>query len=118
MKPEISYEEFQKLDIRVASILTAEAVPKTDRLIKLTLDIGEDQPRTVVAGIRGFYPPEELIGCNVAYLANLAPRKIRGIESRGMILAAFAEEYGNISGLALLTVSDLTDKVMPGARVG
>jgi methionyl-tRNA synthetase len=86
-KPEISYEEFDKMDIRVAKILHAERVPKTDKLIKLELDTGIDK-RTVVSGIAEFFKPEDLPGKQVSLLANLAPRKIRGIESHGMILLA------------------------------
>jgi len=75
------------MDLRTATILAAEAVPKTDKLLKLTLDTGIDQ-RTVVSGIAQFYKPENIIGQQVCLLVNLAPRKIKGIESQGMILMA------------------------------
>lgn len=84
-KPEITYEEFDRMDVRVARILHAERVPKTDKLIKLELDTGIDK-RTVVSGIAEYFDPEKLTGKQVSLLANLAPRKIRGIESHGMIL--------------------------------
>lgn len=87
IKPETSFDDFTKMDIRTATILEAEAVPKTDKLLKLLLDTGVDK-RTVVSGIAGFYKPESIIGQKVCLLANLAPRKIKGIESEGMILMA------------------------------
>lgn len=86
-KPETSFDEFSKMDIRVGTILQAERVPKTDKLLKLLIDTGIDQ-RTVVSGIAGSYKPDEIIGKQVSILINLAPRKIKGIESQGMILMA------------------------------
>jgi methionyl-tRNA synthetase len=89
-KAETTFDDFNKMDIRVATILQAERVPKTDKLLKLLLDTGIDQ-RTVVSGIASWYDPEKIIGQKVVMLANLAPRKIKGIESRGMILMAESE---------------------------
>ena len=86
-KASVSYDDFSKMDIRTATILAAEAVPKADKLLKLKLDVGGVE-RTVVSGIAMHYSPEELPGKNVVILANLEPRKIRGIESQGMILMA------------------------------
>jgi len=86
-KSPISYEDFAKLDIRVATILEAEKVPKTKRLVKLLVDTGIDQ-RTVVSGIAEYFEAENLIGRKISILANLEPRKIKGIESQGMILLA------------------------------
>ena len=86
-KPETSFDDFSKMDIRVGTILEAERVPKTDKLLKLRIDTGIDQ-RTVVSGIAGNYKPEDIIGQRVSILVNLAPRKIKGIESQGMILMA------------------------------
>jgi methionine--tRNA ligase beta chain len=105
----ISYEDFIKLDLRVAEIVSAEPVEKTDRLVKLQLDAGDpDELRTVVAGIREHYTPESLVGKKVAYLANLKPRKLRGIMSQGMILAAAIEtEEHRITALSLLTPDSL-----------
>jgi methionyl-tRNA synthetase len=85
IKSETTFDDFAKMDIRTATILHAEAVPKTDKLLKLLLDTGVDK-RTVVSGIAAFYKPEDIIGHKVCLLANLAPRKIKGIESQGMIL--------------------------------
>jgi methionyl-tRNA synthetase len=86
-KPEVTFEDFQKMDIRVATILEAERVPKTKKLLKLKLDTGIDE-RTVVSGIAEYYEPEKIIGQQVCLLANLAPRDIKGIQSQGMILMA------------------------------
>ncbi len=86
-KPETSFDDFSKMDIRIGTIVEAERVPKTDKLLKLLIDTGIDK-RTVVSGIAGSYKPEEIIGQQVSILVNLAPRKIKGIESQGMILMA------------------------------
>ena len=83
----ISIDEFAKVQFRVAEVTAAELVPKTDRLLKLTLQVG-DEERTVVSGIAEHYQPEDLVGRRLVVVANLAPAKLRGIESRGMILAA------------------------------
>jgi methionyl-tRNA synthetase len=88
---EITIEDFQKLDLRAAKVLQAEAVPKTEKLLKLTLDLGGEQ-RTVISGIAGAYAPADLIGRTVLYFANLKPAKIRGVLSQGMILAAGGEK--------------------------
>jgi methionyl-tRNA synthetase len=87
MKETIEYEDFAKLDLRVGTILEAEKVPKADKLLKLLVDIGSEK-RTVVSGIAMHFAPEEIIGKQVTLVANLAPRKMRGIESQGMILMA------------------------------
>jgi methionyl-tRNA synthetase len=87
MKPEIQFDDFAKLDLRVGTILEAEKVPKADKLLKLLVDIGTEK-RTVVSGIAEHFKPEEVVGKQVTLVANLAPRKMRGIESQGMILMA------------------------------
>lgn len=86
-KEDITFEEFSKMDVRVGTILEAEKVPKTKKLLKLKIDTGIDH-RTVVSGIAEYFEPEKVIGQQVCILVNLAPRKIRGIESQGMILMA------------------------------
>jgi methionyl-tRNA synthetase len=93
-KPETSFDEFSKMDLRVATILEAERVPKTDKLLKLKIDLGFEQ-RTIVSGIAHCYEPDKIIGQQVIIIANLAPRKIKGIESKGMILMAEDKE-GNL----------------------
>ena len=85
MKDEINFEDFTKIDLRTATILEAEKVEKADKLLKLKVDTGIDV-RTVVSGIAESFSPEEIIGKQVMILLNLAPRKIRGIESQGMLL--------------------------------
>ncbi len=83
-KPNISFEDFQKMDIRTGKIIAAEKVAKTKKLLKLTVDTGIDQ-RTIVSGIAEYYAPEEIVGKQVSVLVNLAPKELKGIESCGMI---------------------------------
>lgn len=87
----IGFEDFMKVELRVGKILTAERIPKADKLLKLGVDLAEAEPRTIAAGIAEHYEPEALVGKNVIVAANLAPRTIRGVESRGMLLAGGGE---------------------------
>lgn len=87
-KPTISFDEFAKVDLRVARIVKAENHPSADKLLKLQLDDGSGTTRQICAGIRGYYEPDTLVGRLIIIVANLAPRTIRGEESRGMLLAA------------------------------
>ena len=87
-KPEISYDDFGKLDIRVGTVIAAEQIPDTDKLLKCTVDFGDFGMRTIVSGIALFRKPEEIIGKQLPYIVNLAPRMLRGVESQGMLLAA------------------------------
>jgi methionyl-tRNA synthetase len=96
------------MDLRAAKVLGAERVPKADKLLKLTLDLGGEQ-RTVVSGIAPAYAPEAMVGRTVIYLANLPPKKIRGVESQGMILAA-----GDADVLGLSAVDR---DVPPGTKI-
>ena len=109
-KAEVTFDDFQKMDIRVSTILDAEKVAKTKKLLKLTIDTGIDK-RTIVSGIAEYYTPEQLVGRQVLVLANLAPREIKGIESRGMIL--MAED-----ALGRLVLVQPEDKTMSGAMIG
>ena len=95
IKPEISYEEFEKLDLRAAKVLAAERVPKSNKLLKLTVEI--DGERQIVAGMGKDYSPEEIVGKTIVVVANLKPAKLMGVESRGMLLATDTQE-----GLTLL----------------
>ena len=104
----VSFEDFQKLELKVARVEAAEPVLGSDKLLKLTVDAGTEK-RTLVAGIAEFYESEELIGKNIIILANLEPKTIRGVDSQGMLLAA--DEAGKVS---LLTVDG---GASPGTRV-
>lgn len=107
---EISIEDFEKIDLRVAKVLSAEKVKNADKLLKLELEVG-DETRTVVSGIAEYYKPEDLIGKNLVLVANLKPVKLRGILSQGMILAASDDE----DNLVLVTVDDT---IKSGSQVG
>jgi methionyl-tRNA synthetase len=95
----ITIDDFLKTDLRVAEIKACEDLPGADKLYKLTIDIGEE--RTIVAGIKQYYTKEELIGKKIAVAANLEPRKLRGVMSHGMLLAASNEENTSIVLLTL-----------------
>jgi len=88
LSPEIAFDDFAKLDLRVAEVLQSESIPEADRLLKLTLSLGGDETRTVFAGIKAAYKPEDLVGRNVIMVANLAPRKMKFGVSEGMVIAA------------------------------
>jgi methionyl-tRNA synthetase len=91
-KPEISYDDFAKLEIRIGTVQAAELIPDTDKLLKCTIDFGDFGIRTIVSGIAQFRSPEQIIGKQLPYIVNLAPRMLRGVESQGMLLAAAPEE--------------------------
>ncbi|MGE5653569.1 MAG: methionine--tRNA ligase [Bacillota bacterium] len=95
LKPQITIDDFAKIDLRVAKVLAAERVEKADKLLKLTLEVGPTQ-RTIVAGIAQHYTPEEMVGKTIVVVANLAPAKIRGIESNGMLLAASFDDKSKV----------------------
>lgn len=109
-KEECTFDDFMKMDIRTATVLEAVKVPKTDKLLQLTIDTGIDT-RTIVSGIAEHYTPEEMVGKQICILANLAPRKIKGIESKGMILMA-KDESGKMK---FVTPAEIVDN---GACVG
>lgn len=111
IKETISFDDFEKLDIRVGHVKNCEKVKKANKLLKFTIDDGSGTDRTIVSGIAKFYEPEELIGKDVLFIANLAPRKLMGIESCGMILSA-----ENFDGS--LSVTSLLREVKPGSMVG
>ncbi len=111
VKPEVSFDDFEKLDIRVGHILNCEKVKKSKKLLKFTLDDGSGVERTICSGIAAYYEPEQLIGKDVLFVANFAPRKMMGIESQGMILSAV-----NFDGS--LNVTSLLGTAKPGSQVG
>ena len=104
----VSFNEFKKLDLRVANVLSAEKVEGTDKLIRIQIDLGTET-RQIVAGIAKSYSPEELVGKKIVVVANLEPAVIRGIESNGMLLAASVDDH-----ISLLT---LDRDIEPGAKI-
>jgi len=109
--PMIQYDDFAKVQLRVARVLEVSEHPNADKLIVLKVDLGDEQ-RTICAGIKANYAPEELLGKNIIVVANLAPRKLRGIESHGMLLASHDAQDDTI--VSVLT----TDKLVgPGSSV-
>ena len=111
IKPTVSFEDFEKLDIRVGTIKSCEKVKKANKLLKFTIDDGTGTDRTIVSGIAKFYNPEELIGKQVCFIANFAPRKLMGIESQGMILSAENHDGS-------LSVTRIDREVKSGSQVG
>lgn len=107
----IEIGDFAKVDLRVGQVLSAERVPKADKLLLLKIDLAEEQPRQVLAGIAQFYEPESLIGRKVVVVANLKPRKLRGFESQGMVVAASYGEEGRP------VIATFTEEVPNGARL-
>jgi len=105
----ITIDDFMKVELRVAEVLAAEPVPNANKLLRLTVQVGDDDTRTILAGIAEFYQPEQLVGRQVVIVANLQPRKMRGIESQGMLLAA------DVDGRAILLQPD--SPVPSGAKV-
>jgi len=110
IKKTITFDDFEKLDIRVGHIKNCEKVKKADKLLKFTIDDGSGKDRTIVSGIAKFYNPEKLIGKDVCFIANLAPRILKGIESQGMILSA-ENSNGNLS------ITTIDKVVKPGSEV-
>jgi len=107
----IEIDDFAKVDLRVGTVLSAERVPKADKLLLLKIDLAEEQPRQVLAGIAQYYEPEKLIGRKVVVVANLKPRKLRGFESQGMVVAASYGEEGRP------VIATFTEDVPNGARL-
>ena len=108
IKPQISIDEFAKIDLRAGKILEAERVKKSKKLIQMRIDIGSEQ-RTIVAGIGQHYEPEQLVGKTVVVVVNLQPAKLMGIESQGMVLAGVEEDT--------LCVTTFDKEAAPGAQV-
>ena len=111
IKPVVSYDDFEKLDIRVGKIIPCERVKKANKLLKFTLDDGSGKERTIVSGIAKFYNPEDLVGKSVCFIANFEPRKLMGVTSEGMILSAVDFD----ESLSVITTSK---DVKPGSQVG
>jgi methionyl-tRNA synthetase len=109
--PPITIDDFAKIDLRVAQIVVAERIPKADKLLRLEVDLGTER-RQILSGIAEFYTPEELIGKRIAIIANLAPRKMRGLESHGMLLAASGDDHSSKPILATFS-----DEVALGSKI-
>jgi methionyl-tRNA synthetase len=107
----IDITDFAKVDLRVGEVKTAERIPKADKLLLITVDIGEEKPRQLLAGIAQYYEPETLIGKKIVVVANLKPRKMRGYESQGMLLAASVGDEGKP------VLATFTEDVPNGARL-
>lgn len=111
IKPEVSFDDFEKLDIRVGHVLACRKVKKSKKLLQFTIDDGSGTERTILSGIAAYYEPETLVGKDVLFVANFPPRKMMGIESQGMILSAV-----NYDGS--LSVTTTLGEVKPGSQVG
>ena len=109
----VDFDTFAKSDFRAVKILACEAVPKSKKLLKFTLDDGERKDRVILSGIHEYYEPEELVGKTAIAIVNLAPRKMMGIDSEGMLISAVHEEDGH-EGLNLLMVND---RIPAGAKL-
>jgi methionyl-tRNA synthetase len=107
----IEIDDFAKVDLRVGQVLSAERIPKADKLLLMKVDVGEEQPRQILAGIAQYYEPEKLVGRKVVIVANLKPRKLRGYESQGMVVAASYGEEGRP------VIATFTEDVPNGARL-
>ena len=111
MKPEVAFDTFEKLDIRVGHIKDCQKIKKSNKLLQFTIDDGTGTDRTILSGIAKFYEPEQLIGKDVLFVANFAPRKMMGLESQGMILSA-------VNSDGSLCVTTTLGEVKPGSQVG
>ena len=112
IKDEVSFEDFEKLDLRVGLVKACTRVPKSKKLLQFTIDDGTGKDRTICSGIAAFYEnPQELVGRRILFVANFAPRKMMGIESQGMILSAVDFDES-------LSVVTTTKDVKPGSQVG
>lgn len=109
MEEQINIGDFNKLDLRIAKILTAEKIENSDKLLKLQIDLGYEQ-RQILAGIAQFYEPQKLIGQEIIVLANLQPRVIYGLESRGMLLAAIDTD-------ATIAILKPDKELTPGSKI-
>jgi methionyl-tRNA synthetase len=105
----VTIDEFKNMDLRVGTVLTAEPVPETDKLLRLEVDLGEDRPRQILSGIAEFLKPTEVVGRQFVFIVNLEPRVIRGLVSNGMLLATGdGEDFGLIAP---------TTQVPPGSHI-
>ena len=104
VKPQITIDDFAKIEMKVGQVLSCEKHPKADKLLVSQIDIGEEKPRQIVSGIAGSYKPEQMIGKKVVVITNLASAKLRGVESQGMILAGMGEDQIEVLSVEKLPV--------------
>ncbi|MBP6858057.1 MAG: methionine--tRNA ligase subunit beta [Candidatus Pacebacteria bacterium] len=109
-KDYLTIDEFAKLEARIGLVLSAEAVDGSDKLIRFMLDFGEEKPRQILSGIKAWYEPETLVGKKMLFVINLAPRKMMGLESQGMLMAV-----DGLEGQPVFLIPE--DEVAPGAKV-
>lgn len=110
----ISIDDFHKLEIKIGQIKSAETIEGSDKLLKLSVDFGEESPRQVLSGIKNYFlNPEDLVGKKCAFATNLEPRKMMGLESQGMILAVSGGEGES----AFFSLLETTSNTLPGAQV-
>jgi methionyl-tRNA synthetase len=112
-KPLINYNDFLKLDIKIGLVVKAESIPKSRALLKLSVDLGEVNPRQILAGMAKNFTPEQMVNKKVVVLANLEPRKMMGLDSNGMILAADLDD----KPFLLTLTDDVKDQVPPGTPI-
>jgi methionyl-tRNA synthetase len=113
----INIEEFKKIDIAVGKILSAEKVPETDKLLKLSVDLGEPVPRQIISGISLYFPDcSVLVGKKCMFVANLEPRMIKGLESNGMILAVATDSPAGVEGDSKFSLLEPDDEIPVGTR--
>ena len=108
----VSFDDWSKIDLRVAEVLEVEDIEGADKLYKLKIDVGELGERTICAGIKPYYSKDEIHGRKIIYFANLTPRKIRGIESHGMLLAASTEDHEKV------VLLEPSAEIENGSRIG
>ncbi len=112
----INIDDFGKVEIKVGTVLEAELIDGSDRLLKLRVDLGEDNPRQILAGIKKWYKPEQLVGKQFVFVANLEPRMMMGLESQGMIMAAEGDEQSSSSNKKPILLKP-SSKVSAGAKI-
>jgi methionyl-tRNA synthetase len=115
---EVNFEDWIKLDLRVAEIVSVEEIEGADKLYKLVLDVGELGERIICAGIKQYYSKEDLLGKKIIYFSNLKPRVMKGVESQGMLLAASDNEHKKVVLISPDTIKGTSKEIENGLRVG
>lgn len=118
----LSFDDFKKLDIRIGTIMSAQRIPDTEKLLKLLVDVGEGEPRHIIAGIALYKAPEDLVGVQCPFVVNLEPKKLKGEESQGMLLAVGAKSLEGASeheaeSVPAITLLHPEREVLPGSTV-